>query len=323
MDNKLNFTITGGAGLIGSWVVDSLIREYGDSLGGITILDNFSRGTMDNIQEALKNNKVKLVEGDVRNAETVDQVIKGADYVIHEAALRITQCAEEPRLCNDVLVNGTFNVFESCVRHKIKKLVFNSTASVYGNPSYVPMDEEHPFNNDTAYGAAKIANEAMVRAFRAMYGLNYVCLRPFNVYGPRMDIFGVYTEVLIRWLDRIDSNQPPIIHGTGEQSLDFIYVGDVAKATICALKSDVNEGMYNVGTGKETSLNQLATLLLKLMGSSLPLTHEPPRKVAPVSRRQASITKAAKDLKFTADFSLEEGLKNLIEWRRKRRQAKA
>lgn len=319
---KINFTVTGGAGLIGSWVVDSLINEYADKIGEITILDNFSRGTMDNLLGALQNKNVKLVKGDIRDPETVDRVIAGADYVIHEAAIRITQCAEEPRLCNDVLVNGTFNVFDSCVRHKVNKLVFNSSASVYGNPTYVPMDEKHPYNNDTAYGAAKIANESMARAFRAMYGLKYVCLRPFNVYGPRMDIHGVYTEVLIRWLDRIDKGMPPIIHGNGEQSLDFIYVGDVARATMCALRSHINEGVYNVGSGRETDLNQLAKLLLKLMKSNLSLVYEPQRRVASVKRRKADIQWAKKDLGFVASTSLEEGLKRLIEWRRKKERPK-
>lgn len=317
----MKIVVTGGAGLIGSWVVDYLLQEFGKKNEQIVVLDNFTRGTIANLSDAKKSGKIKMVRGDIRDKKTVERVIKGADYVIHEAAIRITQCAEDPRLCNEILVDGTFNVFEACVKHKVKKLVFNSSASVYGNPSYIPMDEDHPYNNDTAYGAAKIANEHMARAFRAMYGLNYVCLRPFNVYGPRMDIYGVYTEVLIRWLDRIDAGLSPIIYGDGKQSLDFIYVEDVARATICALKSSVNEGFYNVGTGRETDLNKLAQTLLKLTNPKLGVIYEPQRKVAHVNRRKASIKRAKKDLGFIAKTTVREGLKKLIEWRAKEKKS--
>lgn len=313
---KINFTVTGGAGLIGSWVVDYILKEYGGKVGKITVLDNFTRGTMENLHGALKSNKIKLIKGDIRDPKTVDKAIKGTDYVVHAAAIRITQCAEDPRLCNEVLVDGTFNVFESCVRHKVKKLVFYSSASVYGNPAYIPMDENHPYNNDTAYGAAKVANEHMARAFQAMYGLNYICLRPFNVYGARMDIYGVYTEVLIRWLDRIDQGLPPIIYGDGQQSLDFIYVEDVARETICAFKSKINKGIYNTGSGKETNLNTLAKTLLKITGSPLSITYEPQRSVAHVKRRRADMKRAKKDLGFVTTIDLKEGLKKLIEWRK-------
>lgn len=317
---KINFTVTGGAGLIGSWVVDYILKEYKNQVDKITVLDNFTRGAMDNLRSALKSKKVKLVRGDIRDPKTVDKVIKGADFVVHEAAIRITQCAENPRLCNEVLVDGTFNVFESCVKNKVKKLVFNSSASVYGNPSYVPMDEDHPYNNDTAYGAAKIANEHMARAMRAMYGLNYVCLRPFNVYGERMDIYGVYTEVLIRWLDRIDAGLPPIIFGDGKQSLDFIYVEDVARATVCALKSGVSEGYYNVGSGNETSLNKLAKTVLKIMNSNLSIEYQPQRAVAHVNRRKADIRRAKKNLGFVSGITLEDGLQRLVSWRRETKE---
>lgn len=311
---NLKFVVTGGAGLIGSWVVDNLLKEFGDTKE-IVVLDNFIRGTKANLEEALKSKKIKIVNGDVRDQKVVNKVIKGADYVIHEAAIRITQCAEDPRLCNEVLVDGTFNVLEACVKNNVKKLIFNSTASVYGDPSYLPMDENHPYNNFTAYGAAKIANEHMARAFRKMYGLNYVCLRPFNVYGPRMDIYGVYTEVLIRWLDRIDEGLPPMIFGDGKQTMDFVYAEDVARATICALKSDINEGCYNVGTGKETNLNQLLETLLKVTQSKLKPEYVPQRVITHVSRRQADIKKAKKELGFEAKTSIKEGLQELIEWR--------
>lgn len=315
---KLNFTVTGGAGLIGSWVIDYLIREYAGRIGKITVLDNLTRGTIDNLQEALRTKKVELVKGDVRDPKTVARVIKYADYVVHGAAIRINQCVEDPRLCNEVLVDGTFNVFEACVKYKVKKLVFNSSVSVYGQATHFPTQEDEPYNNDTAYGAAKIANEQMAKAFRAMYGLNYITLRPFNVYGPRMDIYGFYTEVLIRWLDRIDQNLPPIIYGDGKQSLDFIYVEDVAVATVCALKSLVNEGVYNVGTGRETDLNTLLGMLLKLTNSSLSPVYQPQRVVAHVSRRKADTRRAKKELGFTAKVPLEQGLKKLILWRKMR-----
>lgn len=316
---KLKFVVTGGAGLIGSWVVDKILAEYPGKIDSILVLDNFVRGTMDNLSDATKTNLVKIVNGDIRDINTVNAAIEGADYVIHEAAIRITQCAEDPRLCNEVLVDGTFNIFESCVKNQVKKLIFNSSASVYGNPSYLPMDEKHPFNNLTAYGAAKIANEQMARAFRQMYGLNYICIRPFNVYGPRMDIYGVYTEVLIRWMDRIDQGLPPIIHGDGKQSMDFVFVGDVAQETIKALKSDLNEGVYNSGTGIETNLISLLNLLLKSMGSALKPEFAPQRQATHVSRRQADVTNSKHDLGFTAETSLEEGLKQLISWRRQAR----
>lgn len=313
---NLKFVVTGGAGLIGSWVVDNLLQEFGKNINEIVVLDNFVRGTRANLENALKSKKVRIIKGDIRDPKTVNKIFKKSDYVIHEATIRITQCAEDPRLCNEVLVDGTFNVLEACVKNKIKKLIFNSSASVYGDPSYLPMDENHPYNNLTAYGAAKIANEHMARAFREMYGLNYVCLRPFNVYGPRMDIYGVYTEVLIRWLDRIDQGLSPMIFGDGKQTMDFVYVEDVARATICALKAPVNGGVYNVGTGIETNLNQLLETLLELTKSNLKPEYAPQRVATHVSRRQADIKKAKKELGFVAKTSIKEGLQGLIDWRK-------
>lgn len=313
----MNFVVTGGAGFIGSWVIDYILDSFKDKVGRVIIFDDFSRGTIDNLSNALKSGKVKITRGDIRKKDDVDKVIKGADYVVHEAVIRVTQCAQDPRLCNEILVDGTFNILESCVKNKVKKLVFNSSASVYGNPSYLPMDEKHPFNNDTAYGACKIANEQMARAFCKMYGLNYICLRPFNAYGPRMDVYGAYTEVFIRWLDRIEVGQPPVIFGDGKQSMDFIYVEDIAEATILALKSKIDEGIYNIGSGVETTLNDLCETFLKLTNSKLKPVHQAPRAVYAVTRRKADIKLAKKELKFMAKTSLEEGLKKLIEWRNK------
>lgn len=320
--SNLKIVVTGGAGLIGSWVVDHLLSDKNLKIKEIIVLDNFFRGTRENLKNAIKSKKVKIVKGDIRDKNLVNKIIKNADYVVHEAAIRITQCAESPRECNEILVDGTFNVFEACVKNKVKKLIFNSSASVYGDPSYLPMDENHPYNNLTAYGAGKIANEHMAKAFRKMYGLNFVCLRPFNVYGPRMDIYGAYTEVLIRWLDRIDEGLPPVIHGDGKQSMDFVYVEDVAKASLLALKSKINEGFYNVGTGKETDLRSLLNLLLRINKSKLKPVFEEQRVATHVSRRRADIRKAKKDLGFVAKTPLSVGLKKLIEWRRRERNKK-
>ncbi len=215
----------------------------------------------------------------------------------------------------EVLINGTLNVLESAVRHKVKKVVAASSASVYGDPSYLPMDESHSFNNRTMYGAGKIACEQMLRAYYTTSGLPYTAFRYFNVYGPRMDIVGVYTEVLIRWLDAIEANQAPLIFGDGTQSLDFVYVGDVARANLLAAQSDVTDEVFNVGTGLQTSLNELCDLVLDLTGSSLRPEHREVRKVANVQLRRAAVEKAAKLLDFQAKVSLREGLQELIRWR--------
>ena len=236
--------------------------------------------------------------------------------MFHQAALRITRCAEAPREAVDVLINGTLNVLESAVRHKVRKVVAASSASVYGDPSYLPMDESHPFNNRTLYGAGKIACEQMLRAYYTTYGLPYVAFRYFNVYGPRMDMVGVYTEVLIRWLDAIEAEQPPLIFGDGKQSMDFVFVGDVARANVLAAQSDVTDEVFNVGTGTQTSLNQLCDLLLALTNSSVRPEYREARKVANVQARRAAIEKASRFLGFRASMSLQDGLQELIRWRR-------
>lgn len=309
--------VTGGAGFIGSHVVDKLIVG---KVAQIVIIDNLSRGRLENLADARRSGKLKFIKGDIRNRGLVLKASRGMNYVIHEAAVRITQCAADPRLCQEVLVDGTYNVLEACVKNRVKKLVFNSSSSVYGEPSYLPMDEDHPYNNRTAYGAGKIANEHMAQAFRHMYGLNFIGLRPFSVYGPRMDLFGVYTEVMIRWLDNIDKGQPPIIFGDGKNTTDFIYVEDIADETILALKSDINEGFYNSGFGKETSLNALARLVLKLTESKRVPIHKNQDRLQPVSRRRADMTRTKRDLGFIPKIPLEDGLKRLINWRRDEKQ---
>lgn len=305
--------ITGGAGLVGSHIIDKLLINKPKK---IIVLDDFSRGTKKNLENAIKQKNVKIVNSDIRDPKKINKFFKGVDYVFHEAAIRITRCAEDPRACQEVLIDGTFNVLEACAKNKIKKIILASSASVYGDPSYLPMDEKHPFNNTTAYGAGKIANEEMAKAFKAMYGLNYLILRYFNVYGPRMDIYGVYTEVLIKWLNKIDSNEPPIIHGDGKQALDFIYIDDVATANIRALESNINEGIYNVGTGKSVSLKDMLKILLDLTNSGLKPVYIKSVKRPYVQKRAADISRARKDLKFTAKVDIREGLKRLIEWRK-------
>lgn len=306
--------VTGGAGFIGSHTVDYLIRKNPKR---VIVFDNFTRGVRVNLEEAAKSGKIQIVDGDIRDAKQVNSLLKGVDYVFHQAAIRITRCAEDPRLCQEVLIDGTFNILESCIKNNIKKLVFSSSASVYGDPSYLPMDEKHPFNNTTAYGAAKIANEEMIKAFRAMYGLNYIILRYFNVYGPRMDIYGIYTEVLIKWLDKIDTNKPPIIHGGGKQSLDFVYVRDVVQANVQALESNLNEGVYNVGTGKSISLEELLDILLEETKSDLKPIYEPTVKRPYVQKRCADTTRAEMELGFVTQTTIREGLRKLIEWRKR------
>lgn len=304
--------ITGGAGLIGSHIADLLVRE---GAAEIVVLDNLSRGRRDNLAWAMQHGNVTLIEGDIRDADTVARAMKGVDLVFHQAAIRITQCAKEPRLALEVLADGTFNVLEAAVQVGVKKVVAASSASIYGLAEQFPTDEyHHPYNNRTLYGAAKAFNEGLLRSFHDMYGLPYVALRYFNVYGPRMDVYGAYTEVLIRWMERIAQGQAPIILGDGTQTMDFVNVEDIARANLLAAKSSVSDEVFNVATEVETSLNDLARQLLGVMGSSLVPEHGPPRAVNPVPRRLASTEKAARLLGFKAKVSVEQGLRQLVEW---------
>ena len=304
--------VTGGAGFVGSTTVDQLLKQ---GAGEVRVLDNFIRGSVRNLENAQKTGRLILVEGDVRDETLIDNLTEGVDYVFHMAALRITRCAEAPREAVQVLIDGTSNVLESAVRHNVKKIVAASSASVYGDPSYLPMDESHPFNNRTLYGACKIANEQMLRSYYEMFKLPYVAFRYFNIYGPRMDLDGVYTEVLVRWMDAIEAGQPPRIFGDGVQSMDFVYVEDVARANIAGLVSDTADEVFNVGTGVQTTLNDLCRLLLKVAGSNLKPEYHDARKVNNVRTRRAAIDKAERMLGFTPGIDLETGLTKLIEWR--------
>lgn len=311
--------VTGGAGTIGSTLVDQLL---GAGVAHVDVLDNLVRGRRENLTDALASGKVELVDGDIRDRDLVHDLTRGKDLVYHQAAIRITQCAQEPRLALEVLVDGTFNVVEAAAEHRVDKLVAASSASVFGLAEEFPTTERHHHhNNDTIYGAAKSFNEGLVRSFRAMTGLDYVILRYFNVYGPRMDVHGLYTEVLVRWMERIDDGRPPLIFGDGLQTMDFVCVPDIARANVLAGASDIVDGDYNIASGTETSLLELAQALLRVMGSDLAVEHGPERAVNGVTRRLASTEAARRDLGFEATIGLEEGLEALVEWWRPQREA--
>ena len=305
--------VIGGAGFIGSHVVDELIKE---DVGEIVVYDNFCRGTMDNLKEALKDPRVRIYEigGDVCQTDILNSAMKGIDYVFHLAALWLLQCYEYPRAAFDVNIRGAFNVLEACVNNQIKKLVYSSSASVYGDAIEIPMREEHPFNNRTFYGATKIAGEQMCRAFHHRYGLNFVGLRYMNVYGPRQDYKGAYIAVIMKILDRLDQGLSPIVYGDGSQAYDFIYVGDTARANICALKGNTTDDFYNIGMGVQTSIKELCEKILEIKGSNLKIQYEPAGQTF-VTNRVGSIEKAKGDLGFEAKVDLREGMRKLIEWR--------
>ena len=318
--NRLKGTkclVTGGAGFVGSTISDQLLDA---GAAEVRVLDNFVRGNLGNLSKAFQTGRVTVTDGDVADPAVVDKLVQGTDYVFHQAALRITRCAEDPRGAVEVLIGGTLNVLDSAVRHGVKKVIAASSASVYGEPSYLPIDEVHPFNNRTMYGAGKIAGEQMLRAYYTTSGLTYAAFRYFNVYGPRMDITGVYTEVLIRWLDAIEAGTPPLIFGDGSQSMDFVFVDDVARANLLAAQSDVTDEVFNVGTGIQTSLNELCQLLLRLTNSKMKPEYREARAVANVQTRRAAVGKIKRELGFEATVSLEQGLRELIRWRQAMRQ---
>jgi UDP-glucose 4-epimerase len=308
--------ITGGAGFVGSHITDNLLEQEG--VAEVVLVDNLLRGSRRNVEAALRSSRATLVEGDIRDRVLLDRVFQGVDYCFHMAALRITRCAENPREALEVMYDGTFNVIEACVRHRVKKLVAASSASVLGTADVFPTTEgHHPYNNRTMYGAAKAANELMYRAFNDMTGLPYVAMRYFNIYGPRMDREGKYTEVLIRWYDLIRKRQQPLIFGEGDQTMDFVFVDDVARANVLAMKADASDQVFNVASGTETSLRQLCDALLVSMGSELQPRHVPlpaERKAVEVQRRLADTSKASDLIGFRAKVSLTDGLRQLVAW---------
>ncbi len=313
-----NILVTGGCGLIGSTTIDQLLRE---KPAKIVIYDNLVRGSMHNVEEILKDRRVELIKGDIRDADHIRKAVDGMDAVIHMAALRITACAADPREAHEVMCDGTFNVVEAAHLAGVKKIVAASSASIYGLADHFPTKETgHPYGNRTWYGAAKIMLEGLLRSFNDMYGTEYVAFRYFNVYGPRMDIHGKYTEVLIRWMERIDAGQPPLILGDGKTSMDFIYIDDIARANVLGLKSEVSDEVFNVASGVETSLSELAEALMRVMGKQLEPEYGPERKVNAVPRRLASTEKAERLLGFKAQVGLDEGLEKLVTWWRANRE---
>ena len=305
--------VIGGAGFIGSHVLDELIKE---DVEEIVIYDNFTRGSYDNIEESLRDPRVEIFKlgGDILQTDNLNEADKGKDYVIHLAALWLLHCHNYPRSAFHVNIEGAFNVLEACVRHNVKKLIYSSSASVYGDAVELPMTEDHVYNNKTFYGATKIAGEHMCRAFYNRYGLDYVGLRYMNVYGARQDYKGTYIAVIMKILDRLDKGLPPLVYGDGSQSYDFIYVSDVARSNVCALKSKATDSFYNVGSGLQTSIKELAETILELTGSSLQIQYETAGQTF-VTNRIGDPTKAEKELNFKYMIGLEDGLDMLSEWR--------
>jgi UDP-glucose 4-epimerase len=315
------FLVTGGAGTIGSTIVDQLVAAGAEE---IVVLDNLVRGRPENLTAARESGLIRFVHGDIRDRDLVRSLMPGIDVVFHQAAIRITQCATEPRLALEVLVDGTYEVVEAAAEAGVRKIVAASSASVYGMAEDFPTTEHHhPYANDTLYGAAKTFNEGLLRSFHAMRGLDYVMLRYFNVYGPRMDIYGLYTEVLIRWMERIEAGQSPLILGDGQQTMDFVYTEDIARANLLAAESDVTDDVFNIGNGTETSLVGLAEALQRAMGSQLPLEFGPPRGVNAVVRRLADISHARERLGWKPEVDLDDGLRRLVAWWRAERSQAA
>jgi UDP-glucose 4-epimerase len=310
--------VTGGAGFIGSHIVDLLCKE---DCAEIVAIDNMVRGRSANLAQALAHGPVRLVEGDIRDSHLMASLVKSADIVFHQAALRITHCAAEPRLAMEVMVQSTFDLLELCVQHKIEKVIAASSASVYGMADDFPTTErQNPYDNRTLYGAAKAFNEGLLRTYNDMHGLEYVAFRYFNVYGDRMDLYGRYTEVLIRWMERLEAGLAPIIFGDGQQTMDFVHVRDVARANILGAKTNVSDEVFNVASGTETSLKQLAETLASVMGrNGLSPEFGPERSVNPVPRRLASTKKAEEILGFRASLPLKKGLSDLVDWWRSER----
>ena len=314
MDGK-KFLVIGGAGLIGSHTVDYLIKE---DVNEVIIYDNMTRGSTENLNKALKDPRVKVYEvgGDILQTDILNNAIKNIDGVFHFAALWLLQCHEYPRSAFNVNIQGTFNVMDACVKENVKKLIYSSSASVYGDAIKNPMEEDHPFNNKNFYGATKICGEALLRAYHHRYKLDYLGLRYMNVFGPRQDYKGAYIAVIMKMLDSIENNQNPVIFGDGSESFDFVSVKDCALANICAMKSNLSNQFYNVGTGTKTSLKELAQLLLKLTKSDLSINYVPRENSTLVKNRIGSVHKAKKEIQFEAKIDLEEGLKDLIDWKK-------
>ena len=311
IDNS-RILVIGGAGFVGSHIVDQLLAE---PVREVVILDNFVRGTRHNVDEIVKDPRVRLVEGSITDLPLLTELMQGTDYVFHLAALWLGDCVERPRAAVEVNVVGTFNVVETAQKAGVKKVVYSSSASVYGDALFTPMTEDHPYNNRTMYGATKIAGEHFFRSFNEQHGLDYVGLRYMNIYGPRMDYKGTYVSVIMKVLDRIDQGKPPVVFGDGSQAYDFIHVEDIARANILALKSDATDTFFNVGMGVKTTINELVTMLLEITGSDLEIEYHPQAQSF-VTHRVGSTEKAEQEIGFTAQIPLEEGLRSVVAWRK-------
>ena len=307
--------VIGGAGLIGSHAVDQLTQE---DVSEIIIYDNFVRGTTANLENALKDPRVKIFEagGDITQIDILDAAMKGIDGVFHFAALWLLQCHEYPRTAFETNVRGTFNVLDACVRNGVKRLVWSSSASVYGDAVEEPMTEDHPFNNKNFYGATKICGEAMARSYHYRYGLDYVGLRYMNVYGPRQDYRGAYIAVIMKMLDAIDQGLGPTIMGDGSEAFDFVAVEDCAASNLCAMKAEATDRFYNVGTGIRTSLKELAERICSLTRCNIPIQYSPRSQATFVRNRIGATKRAEEEIGFKAEIPLDEGLRRLIAWRR-------
>lgn len=308
------FLLIGGAGLIGSHTVEHLLKE---EVSEVIIFDNFVRGRYENLKKSLEDPRCKIFDlgGDILQTDILEAAMNEIDGVFHFAALWLLQCHEFPKSAFKVNIEGTFNVLDTCVKKDVNRLVYSSSASVYGDAVTEPMEENHVFNNKNFYGATKICGEAMLRAYHHRYGLNYVGLRYMNVYGPRQDYKGAYIAVIMKMLDRIDNGQSPIIYGDGSEAFDFVSVDDCARANICAMKSDKTDSFYNVGTGLRTSLKELAELIIELTECKLDIKFEERSQSTFVKNRIGCPKKAENEINFKAKLKLKEGLKELIEWR--------
>jgi UDP-glucose 4-epimerase len=306
--------VIGGAGLIGSHTVDALLRE---DVGEVIVYDNFVRGRLENLAGARQDPRFKVYDigGDILQTDILEAAMQGVDGVFHLAALWLLQCHEYPRSAFDVNVRGTFNVMEACTKAGVQRLVYSSSASVYGDALSEPMTEDHPFNNKNFYGSTKICGEAMLRSFYHRYGLDYVGLRYMNVYGPRQDYQGAYIAVIMKMLDAIDRGNSPTILGDGSEAFDFVAVEDCAQANVCAMKASSTDAFYNVGTGTRTSLKELAELLLDLTGCTMPINYAPRSQATLVRNRIGCPKKASAEIGYTAAIDLREGLQRLIDWR--------